>query len=414
MKKHILSIISILLLMFALPAHAITVKDSAELRFRTSHTDLDTTFADNPVRLAELRMRLDSLAGSSRPYELRRISVIGGASPEGSLAFNEHLSRGRAARIFDYFNTIVSLPDSATSFTFLGRDWAGLHSLVMKDVRTPSRDRVLEILDSISSPEDGERALKVLKALDGGRPYSYLYRHHFPALRESRLFLEYEPARSLIPLPDYEASLSRLAPRPQPVINTSSPFPTICHSCRPFYMALKTNMLSDVLALPEIGIEFYLGRNFSIVANWTYGWWDTDSRHRYWRAYGGDIAGRWWFGKAAHQKPLTGHHIGIYAGVNTWDFEWGGTGYMGGKPGGTLWDKCLPYAGVEYGYSLPIARRLNIDFTLGIGYMQGTYYKYIPRNGQYVWQSTHKLRWFGPTKAEISLVWLIGCDNFNK
>ena len=69
--------------------------------------------------------------------------------------------------------------------------------------------------------------------------------------------------------------------------------------------------------------------------------------------------------------------------------------------------------GVEYGYSLPIAKRLNIDFTLGIGYLGGKYIKYIAADNKYLWQSTHKVNWFGPTKAEISLTWLIGHGNYN-
>ncbi len=80
------------------------------------------------------------------------------------------------------------------------------------------------------------------------------------------------------------------------------------------------------------------------------------ARHWYWRAYGGDIAIRKWWGKAAGEKPLTGHHIGIYGQIFTYDFETGGRGYMGGKPGGTLWDKMNYIVGAEYGYSLPIAR----------------------------------------------------------
>ena len=44
---------------------------------------------------------------------------------------------------------------------------------------------------------------------------------------------------------------------------------------------------------------------------------------------------------------------------------------MGGKPGGTLWDKMNYSTGVEYGYSLPVAYRLNIDFTIAVGYWGG-------------------------------------------
>ena len=183
---------------------------------------------------------------------------------------------------------------------------------------------------------------------------------------------------------------------------------------QPHYVAIRTNMLYDALLLPNIGLDYYLGKDWSVAANWMYGWWDADRRHWYWRAYGGDVALRKWLGKAAQAKPLTGHHVGVYTLFFTYDFELGGRGYMGGKPGGTLWQKMNYAAGVEYGYSLPIARKLNIDFTIGAGYWSGIYHDYIPSAGYYVWQSTKQRRWIGPTKAEISLVWLLGKRNFNK
>ena len=46
---------------------------------------------------------------------------------------------------------------------------------------------------------------------------------------------------------------------------------------------------------------------------------------------------------------------------------------MGGKPGGTLWEKMNYAVGLEYGYSLPVARRLNLDFVIGVGYWGGEY-----------------------------------------
>jgi hypothetical protein len=55
-----------------------------------------------------------------------------------------------------------------------------------------------------------------------------------------------------------------------------------------------------------------------------------------------------------------------------------------------------------------------MDFTLGAGYFGGKYYEYVPLDGCYVWQCTKKRNWVGPTKLEVSLVWLIGCDNYNK
>lgn len=212
----------------------------------------------------------------------------------------------------------------------------------------------------------------------------------------------YEPRTSVINV-EYEGKTY-----PVEIIQDSAKAP------KPFYMDIRTNMLYDAALVPNIGVEFYLGKNFSIMANWMYSWWKNDPSAWYWRIYGGDLALRYWFGKAAHEKPLTGHHVGIYGQAFTYDFEVGGRGYIGGKPGGTLWDELNYAAGVEYGYSLPIARRLNIDFTIGLGYWGGIYYEYLPIDGHYVWQSTKRRNYFGPTKLEISLVWLIGQGNVNK
>lgn len=184
-------------------------------------------------------------------------------------------------------------------------------------------------------------------------------------------------------------------------------------AARSYYMALKTNMLYDAVAVPNIGAEFYVGRNVSVAAQWMYSWWSSEKRHRYWRIYGGDITVRYWFGSAAQRKPLTGHHAGIYAGALTFDFEWGGNAYMGGRPGHNIFDRCIVNTGIEYGYSLPIARRLNIDFTIGVGYIGGIVEKFSPVDGYYVWESTTRKRWVGPSKAEISLIWLIGRGNTN-
>lgn len=194
---------------------------------------------------------------------------------------------------------------------------------------------------------------------------------------------------------------------------SSSDAKEIFEAGKPFYMDLRTNMLYDIAAIPNIGVEFYLGKNFSILTDWMYSWWDSNPRHRYWRIYGGTIGARWWFGRKAHTKPLTGHHLGIYGGAVTFDFEWGGKGYMGGKPGGTLWDRCLVNSGIEYGYSLPIGPHLNIDFSLGVGYLGGHYIKYFPFDNEYFREKEYKMNYFGPTKVEVSLIWLIGRGNHN-
>lgn len=408
MKKTYFALL--FLLAFCLPAEAADICDSTEILYRRGVATIEPSFGNNGSRLDSMTRRL----GADSALIPVGVRIVGSASPEGSVAINRHLSERRAASIESYFSD--RLANVPASHTFAGRDWAGLRRLVSADAGVPARTEVLAALDSIieninTEGHDNAANLARIKAIGGGKPYSYMYSRLFPQLRRSVLLVEYAvPFRSLDGnIPAISVPAVTITPE---IIPTAYEAPV--KACRPFYMSLKTNMLYDALALPSAGAEIYLGRNWSAGAEWTYGWWDTDRRHRYWRAYGGNLYVRRWFGKAAEAKPLTGHHLGVYGGVLTFDFEFGGTGYMGGRPGHTLWDRCMRTAGIEYGYSLPVGRRLNIDFTIGIGYLGGKYLKYVPEGSEYIWKSTHSLNWFGPTKAEISLVWLIGCDNYNR
>ena len=163
--------------------------------------------------------------------------------------------------------------------------------------------------------------------------------------------------------------------------------------------ALKTNLLYDLALVPNVAVEYAATDKFSVSVDWMYAWWSRDDKHDYWRVYGGDVELRYWLGDKQGRR-FAGHHVGAYGGMLTYDVEWGGTGYMGEK-----WSYLL---GLSYGYALPLSRRLRLDFEIGLGYMGGEYYEYEPEGDKYFWQQTKKRKWFGPTRAEISLIWLLG------
>lgn len=386
------------------------VKDSVKIYFRQGGTELLPSLNGNRSALCRIT---DSLRAIHAPhaYRLKGVLVVGGASPEGSVRLNRWLSERRAAVLFDYLSDHMELPDTLRATKFIGRDWNGLVSLVEDDPEVPYRDEALSMLREIAleSQADGDHDggyLSRLQRLHGGEPYNYMYKNLFPELRASRLYLTYERAcnqTAAVP-----ALQTRLHPPETSLAEAAAPRPG-----RPFYMDIRTNLLYDALLVPNIGAEFYLGGRWSVVAGWMYGWWRNDRSNWYWRAYGGDLTLRKWLGKAAERKPLTGHHLGVNGQIFTYDFETGGKGYLGGNPGGTLWDRMNYSVGLEYGYSVPVTRRLNLDCSIGMGYSGGTYHEYAPVDDCYVWQSTRRRRWLGPTKAEVSLVWLIGRGNHN-
>ena len=170
-------------------------------------------------------------------------------------------------------------------------------------------------------------------------------------------------------------------------------------ACEPFF-SVRTNALYDLAAVPNLGVEVRVGRRFTVKADWMYAWWYSDARHWYWQTYGGYFGFRQYFGRRSKESPFTGHHIGAYGLAMTYDVEWGGRGYQAARWGFG--------GGVEYGYSFPISKRFNIDVSLGVGYQDGEYKTYDPIDGHYVWQGTYLRHWYGPTKAEVSLVWVLG------
>lgn len=414
-------------------AQAEIVSDSLRttIYYRTASARLELPYMDNDRHLAALGDSIRSL-GADPAVVLRRILIQASASPDGNTKYNKELARKRGEDLRDYLKDNLSLPDSIFALQPQGEGW---NELAEKLGRTdaPWRDKAIAIIRD--TPEWVVREGKVvdgrkrqLMNLAGGRAWQYMKENLFDSLRSGALVVcEVERIERVKPEP--ETAQAELKPVTETTAdNADNPQNADTESTatlyngkeeetalpengakessekKPFYMAVKTNLLYDVALVPNIGLEFYFGKGWSIGGDWMYAWWSKDSKHRYWRIYGGELDIRKYFGSKAAEKPLQGHHVGVYAQGLTYDFETGGKGYLSD----------FSYAaGVEYGYSLPIAKRLNIDFGIGIGYSGGKYKVYEPEDGCYVYKETKRRRWFGPTKAEISLVWLLGHGNEN-
>ena len=381
------------------------------INFRVNSTVIDSAYSDNAVRMQEMVEFLRTIRQDST-INIVEVSFSGAASPEGSDQLNRKLARGRLTALENLVRQQVDIPDSIITHNDNYIPWEFLKSLI-EDSELVYKNEVLAILEEEFLLVDyyypnlhiDNRIVK-LQALNDGKVWQQMHKLFFERMRNaSAVFVTYKKELPVVQ---------------QPIIIESEPI-TLEYELKepivlefviekpkekfPFNMGLKTNLLYNILAIPNLGAEFYLGSNFSVAANWNYAWWNNDKKCDYWRTYGGDLAVRYWFGKKAHEKPLTGHHIGLYGQMITYDFERGGKGVLA--------DRWSWATGLEYGYSLPVAKRLNLDFTIGLGYHWGEFKEYLPIDGHYVWQATKNRNYWGPTKAEISLVWLIGRGNYN-
>ena len=401
--RHILFVVIILLC--GIKAVCQEISDSLRIHFQYSKSLFNESVAGN----SQFYGSLADFARDGKTQRCRDCEHNGlcAASPEGGIGYNKGLSKRRADRIASYIAEVGGGRISPEVIA-VGRDWKGLYDLAVADSELPSREATLDLLCRLAMPNDKEsedRMFAQLKVLDGGKPYRYMYGRLFPELRKAgvKVVAVYR-VDDLVS--DGRVSLETSFVEPCGISISSKVDVMQEVRKKPWYVGVKTNMLYDALLVPNGGLEIYIGKNWSIDAYWMYAWWKSDRVHNYWRTYGGDVELRKWLGSAARRKPLTGHHIGAYAQIVTYDFELGGRGYLA--------DRWSYAAGVSYGYSLPVAKRLNIDFSIGLGYMGGEYKEYLPQDGHYVWQSTKRRHWLGPTKAEISLVWLIGRGNTNK
>lgn len=410
-------------------AYAASIQDSLRttIYFRPGYSLLELSYRDNAANMKALTQGIQTIKGNPC-VQLQHIRILSAASPEGNSALNKRVAKRRGERLRNYLKETLVLPDSIFTVSSAGEDWQGLASLIAKE-KTPWRNKALQIIRH--TPEWVTRNGKVvdgrkrqLQNLDGGKAWKYMLDNHFYTLRTGAVVVCEVKTLAAESTPSAaEASLEQARPgahaeaRPEPASQSPSspPFPAIPSQVHPSsesqappvasYFALKSNLLYDALLVPNLSLEASIGSGWTLGAGGMLAWWSKDAKHRYWRIYGGDLEIRKYFGTLSKSKPLQGHHLGIYGDFLTYDFEFGAKGYQ---------SKATYAAGIKYGYSHPIANRLNLDFALGIGYLHSNYKTYVPRDGCYVYQETKKQKWLGPTQAEISLVWLLGKGNTNK
>ena len=389
--------------------------DSVDVRiyYKQGYSIIDLDYKDNKNRIGLFADKIADLRRDSLS-RIISVSVVGSASPEGPKPLNKKLSLKRAKSAVSIVSGFLPYNIEAKS---KGVDWQELTNAI-ETSNYPYKDQVLDILKNV--PEwivrngvvvDGRQ--RRLMRLKGGKAWKQMLDNEFPELRNATIHVVYAVKPQPLPAPAPKLEEPIVMIPDTTVANNDIPAEEPAESKRGFNFALRTNALYDAALVPNIGVEFFLNNGWTVGGNWMYGWWDTNKRHRYWRIYGGDVEVRKYLKRNTSNIPYNGHYLGLYAQMLTYDFELGGKGYMGGKPGGTLWDRINYVVAAEYGYSLPVAHRLNIDFGIGVGFMGGRYYEYEPIDGHYVWQATKQRKWFGPTKAEISLKWLIGRGNTN-
>ena len=157
------------------------------LDFEVNKVDIRPEYMNNPQELAKIRAMIDDLKSDAN-INVKRLDIIGYASPEGTLAANKRLSEGRAMALRNYLAARYDFPRNQYYIIFGGENWDGL----VKALDTFEMDYKEEVLDIITNvPIEKGRETKLMQ-LRGGVPYRLMLKELFPSLRVAICKVSYD------------------------------------------------------------------------------------------------------------------------------------------------------------------------------------------------------------------------------
>ena len=158
-----------------------------------------------------------------------------------------------------------------------------------------------------------------------------------------------------------------------------------------YHLFLRANLLRWATLTPDLGLEWRICPSWGIAVNgsWTsWSWSDKDRRYALWEV-------------APEMRYYIGEKKAWYLGAmfkaGQFNYKLSETGKQGDLMGG----------GITAGYRLRLNKALDLDFNLGLGYLNADYEKYEVIDGVRVRRGNETKDWWGPINAGVTLVWKI-------
>lgn len=158
----------------------------AFLDFVVSKTIIRPDYMNNPVELEKISSMLAEVRNDTT-ITIRGISVIGYASPEGSVLFNKQLSEGRAKALVNYLLPRFPFSKELYKVEYGGENWEGLRKMVAESDMA-EKDGILHIIDHIPveiNYRTNTSRKKSLMLYKQGNPYRFMLREYYPHLRKA-------------------------------------------------------------------------------------------------------------------------------------------------------------------------------------------------------------------------------------
>lgn len=415
MKTKILTILCILLLTvvsvqaapFSPEACDSLCRTPLLLHFRFDRSLVEYDYMDNPRTLEEFdRLFSDSVSVS----RIDTLVIASYSSPDGNSYYNQRLAYRRAVAVKGYL--IWKYP-GLDQYRILirpqGEDWAGLRRLVEADNAVPGREDVLSILDKMT---DADRRKALLRQLNRGNAYQYIYKRLLPKLRNAAVCTVYlkktEPVKQETACADssntsLKDSLSAEKERAlyskeeqMDEENTSATNANVTSvpadipvAARRPIIALKTNLLTWAGLTPEgklaafrpnLAAEVFFARCWSVEASAAYSHWKGGKGNQFWGLSGYSLEPRFWLNGDGTYRWL---YLGAYGQLGDFDhrpYPADDRKIEGVSTTGSYWS-----SGLSLGIYLPLTRHLGLEAGLRGGYRHADCkaYDYEPAHDYY-------------------------------
>ena len=171
--------------------------------------------------------------------------------------------------------------------------------------------------------------------------------------------------------------------------NTLAGTPSETKITNDYHLSLRANLLRWATLTPDLGLEWRICPSWGIAVNgsWTsWTWSDKDRRYALW-----EVAPevRYYMGE---KKAW---YLGAMFKAGQFNYKLSETGKQGDLMGG----------GITTGYQLRLNKALDLDFNLGLGYLNVDFEKYEVIDGVRVRRGNETKDWYGPINAGVTLVW---------
>ena len=346
---------------------------------------------------------------TSKSDKQRTIIIEGAASPIGSDKYNKELAMRRAVILRKLILKFKGGKDLRIHLISVGEDWGTFAQHIDNTYHRANREKVLAIVRTKASNNEKERRLK---AIDNGRTWRELVNNYMNTARNAAVIRivesdpvvtstsahrglvgEVKPVELILPF-ELPGKVVGSASQSQSATTESVAEPQLRY---PIF-AFRSNLLVPAL---NIGVEVPIGTNWSIGADYYYPWvWPKSNNQHCFELLAWGIEARYWFGRNRTLfDRLQGHSLGLYGYMGYYDFEYNYHGYQGE----------FANIGLDYTYAMAVGKKRSVhfEFSLGVGYIysQARKYSVIESGAPLISDKiTKKIGYFGPTKANISLV----------